>query len=160
MNHQNFIFLAFLLLFSIYQVSSLKESKSSDEYINSSEEFQELIDSPEFEDYIVEKELDEIEGLLDRMEDLHGKGEPFEKEEAVFHGAVVRAGGNRVAAQIAVRCPTCGDVSYGLSSGEDAAGILRELREVVQCMKEHDPGGARAAMRLHLLRSFQSEGVD
>ena len=107
-----------------------------------------------------EKELDEIEGLLDRMEDLHGKGEPFEKEEAVFHGAVVRAGGNRVAAQIAVRCPTCGDVSYGLSSGEDAAGILRELREVVQCMKEHDPGGARAAMRLHLLRSFQSEGVD
>ena len=79
MNHQNCIFLAFLLLFSIYQVSSLKESKSSDEYINSSEEFQELIDSPEFEDYIVEKELDEI-----NLKGLFGGGECLmSKNEAV-----------------------------------------------------------------------------
>ena len=107
-----------------------------------------------------DKERKEIEGLLLRMEELHEKGESFVKEEDIFHAAVVRAGGNRIAAQIAVRCPACGDVSFGLSSGEDAAGILGELREVVQRIKERDPGGAKAAMRLHLLRAFQSEGVE
>ena len=107
-----------------------------------------------------ERELRELEGMLRRMEDLQENGQPIQKEEEAFHGAVVRAGGNRAAAQIAVRCPSCAEISYGLSSGEDAAGVVRELRELVQCLRERDRGGARAAMRLHLLRSFQSEGIE
>lgn len=60
MNSKNCIFLAFLLLFSIYQTSSHEESNSSGEYITSSEELQDLVNSPEFADYLEEKELDDI----------------------------------------------------------------------------------------------------
>ena len=60
MNSKNCIFLAFLLLFSIYQTSSYEESNSSGEYITSSEELQDLVNSPEFADYLEEKELDDI----------------------------------------------------------------------------------------------------
>ena len=77
MNSKNCIFFAFLLLFSIYQISSHEESNFSGEYINSAEEFQELINSPEFADYLEERELDEInvKGLFGGEECLMPKSD-------------------------------------------------------------------------------------
>ena len=60
MDSKNFYFLCFLLAISFFQMSSLEESNSSNEYVTSFEEFQELVNSPEFIDYIQEKELDDL----------------------------------------------------------------------------------------------------
>ena len=55
------IILSFLFLISLYQVISLEDINSSNEYINSYEELEDLINTPQFADYMAEKERDEVE---------------------------------------------------------------------------------------------------
>ena len=55
------IILSFLFLISLYQVISLDDINSSTEYINSYEELEDLINTPQFADYMAEKERDEVE---------------------------------------------------------------------------------------------------
>lgn len=107
-----------------------------------------------------EKEIQELRAMVDRIAALREAGQPFAREEASFHAALVRASGNGPMAQTAVRCPGCSEVSYALSSGEGGEGVVQELRELARCLRERDGDGARAVMRLHLLRAFQSEGIE
>jgi hypothetical protein len=61
MKSKNFVFLFFLLLISLYQTSSLEDINSSSEYITSYEELEDLINTPQFQEYMAEKERDEVE---------------------------------------------------------------------------------------------------
>ena len=55
------ILLSFLFLISLYQITSFEDINSSTEYINSYEELEDLINTPQFADYMAEKERDEVE---------------------------------------------------------------------------------------------------
>ena len=70
MNKKYFSFLFLLFIISISKISSLEN-----EYINSFAELQELINKPEFQEYLEEKELEESElkGLFDGDECLMPK---------------------------------------------------------------------------------------
>ena len=72
MNKKYFSFLFLLFIISISKISSLEN-----EYINSFAELQELINKPEFQEYLEEKELEESElkGLFDGDECLMPKKE-------------------------------------------------------------------------------------
>lgn len=73
----NCYFFIFILAISFFQISSLEESNSANEYITSFEELQELMNTPEFEDYLDEKALDELElkGLFSGDECLVSQSE-------------------------------------------------------------------------------------
>ena len=74
MKSNNVALLVFLLLISFYQISSLEESNSSSDYINSYEELEDLINTPQFAEYMAEKERDDVElkGLFGGDECLMG----------------------------------------------------------------------------------------
>ena len=74
MKSKNVALLVFLLLISFYQISSLEESNSSSDYINSFEELEDLINTPQFAEYMEEKERDDVElkGLFSGNECLMG----------------------------------------------------------------------------------------
>ena len=57
----NFYFLTFILIISVFQISSIEQNHSSNEYINTFEELQDLVNSPEFEDYLQDKEFEELQ---------------------------------------------------------------------------------------------------
>ena len=70
-------FLSLSLIISLIQITFIEGRTSSNEYITSLEEFQELIDSPEFADYLEEKEYEDLQlkGLFGGDECLMPKDE-------------------------------------------------------------------------------------
>ena len=73
MKSYNFYFLCFLLAISCFKTKAFENS----EYINSFEDLQELIKSPEFEDYLQEREFEDLElkGLFGGDECLMSKSD-------------------------------------------------------------------------------------
>ena len=77
MNFKKIYFLIFISLSIFIQVLSTQENYSSSEYIKTKEEFDELINNPEFIDYMENKEFEELvlKGLFDGDECLMPKNE-------------------------------------------------------------------------------------
>ena len=77
MKTQNIFFLSFLFIISFLQIISIEQNPSSKQYITSFEELQELMNSPEFEEYLEEKELEDLDlkGLFDGDECLMSKSD-------------------------------------------------------------------------------------
>ena len=61
MNSKTIILFPFLFLIFLYQINAIEESNSSNDYINSFEELEDLIKTPRFAEYIADKEREEVE---------------------------------------------------------------------------------------------------
>ena len=109
--------------------------------------------------YATDEALRALDALYLRMEKRAAMGRDLLREEQAFHDGLAAACQNRVLSRT---LSLLNDALYREGSGlkENAAFTLQDHRELLRCLKERSPDGARAASLLHILHVFQSSGVE
>ena len=104
-----------------------------------------------------EEELDRIDTLCRRIEELAAEGESVLREEQDFHNAIARASHNRVMEQLlpVINKSILADIHYfkvGVSYS------LQDHHQIVQYLRSRNTEGAKTAMRLHIIHAYQVSG--
>lgn len=101
-----------------------------------------------------DSELETIRTLCLQLEDqVAGQKNPL-KTEQDFHNSIVLASHNRFTSQL---MPIINKAIYTdvMFFAKSTAYSVRDHREIVQFLEEHNAEGARAMMRLHILHAYQ-----
>jgi DNA-binding GntR family transcriptional regulator len=109
---------------------------------------------------ISDAQLDRLDGISARIEDLIGAGEIYQAVEAdhALHLAIAQASGNRFLAE-AVSNLNCGSLRLWYTAHQrlrDQTGVPRH-QHLIEALRSRDPERAAAETREHILRSHRRQ---
>jgi DNA-binding FadR family transcriptional regulator len=104
-----------------------------------------------------EEELERIEALCRRIEELDADGESVLREEQDFHNAIAMASHNRVMEQLlpVINKSSLADV-HDFKVGVTFS--LQDHHQIVQYLRARNAEGAKTVMRLHIIHAYQVSG--
>ena len=104
-----------------------------------------------------EEELERIEALCRRIEELDADGKSVLREEQDFHNAIAMASHNRVMEQLlpVINKSILADVHY-FKVGVTFS--LQDHHQIVQYLRARNAEGAKTVMRLHIIHAYQVSG--
>jgi DNA-binding FadR family transcriptional regulator len=99
-------------------------------------------------------QIDEIDALRLKIEELAAQGRPFLREEQAFHNAIATASRNSLMKQLMpiINKSIFADITY---FKESVTYSLQDHREIAHYIRARNAEGARTVMRMHIIHCYQ-----
>lgn len=106
-----------------------------------------------------DEEIDRIESLCRRIEELAAEGQSMLREEQDFHNSIAMASHNRVMEQMLpiINKSILADLIY---FKESVTYSVQDHREIVHYIRTRNAEGARTVMRMHIIHCYQISGQE
>lgn len=96
------------------------------------------------------EQVEELKKQRDRVEDFINRGESHTEEDILFHKQIAACSGNAVVEKLVPVINSSIALFVDVTSSRLGKETIDTHREIVDCIEQGDPEGARCAMNMHL----------